>query len=138
MKLKFIDNYIGKTGEKTNLQDINGDNLFVGDVVRVISNMGQNILSAVVKENDKFYVMGLKCIDIKTTKDFKVYKEKSYASMKVGEKIGAIEYVDDAEKDIKNEEISPDKALKALIGILVIADILGIGKDSDKDELEHN
>ena len=138
MKLKLLDEFVGTVGEQTNLIDTNGDKLYIGDVVRVISNMGQNCLSTVVKENNKFYVMGLKCIDIEKSKDFKIYKEKSYASMKVGDKIGNIEYVDDVEKDAKTEKISPDKALKALMGILLMADILGLGKDSDKNELEHN
>lgn len=140
MKLKFFDKYYGDVGEKSYLQDINKDNLYIGDVVNVKCKNMPDFLSVIVKDGDDAFVMGIRTVDISTSKDFKVYKEKSYASMEAGDEVHNVKYVDDTEdtqKEEKNQrkkDLSPDKALKALIGMLVIADILGIGKDSDKNE----
>ena len=135
MKLKFGDKCYGTVGEKTELRDRNGDNLYIGDVVNVKCKNMSDFLSVTVKDKDKSFVMGIKFTDISTSEDFKVYKEKSYSSMKAGDEIHDIKYVEDTEEKTKKKEISPDKALKALIGMLIIADILDIGKDSDKNEL---
>ena len=122
MKLKFFDKYYGDVGEKSYLQDINKDNLYIGDVVNVKCKNMPDFLSVIVKDGD----------------------EKSYASMEAGDEVHNVKYVDDTEdtqKEEKNQrkkDLSPDKALKALIGMLVIADILGIGEDSDDNELEHD
>ncbi len=137
MKLKLGDNCYGTVGERTGLRDSNGDNLYIGDVVNVKCKNMPDFLSVTVK-NEEAFVMGIRSLDIETSEDFKVYKEKSYASMKVGDEVHNVKYVEDTEDEPNKNEISPDKALKALIGMLVIADILGIGKDSDKNELEHN
>lgn len=140
MKLEFGDKCYGTVGERTEIKDRNGDNLYIGDVVNVKCRNMSDFLSVIVKDGDDTFVMGIRTVDISTSKDFKVYKEKSYASMKVGDEVHHVKYVNNTEDTQKEEEkskkkeISHDKALKALIGMLVIADILGIGKDSDKNE----
>lgn len=140
MELKFGDKCYGTVGEKTELKDRNGDNLYIGDVVNVKCRNMSDFLSVIVKDGDDTFVMGIRTVDISTSEDFKVYKEKSYTSMKVGDEVHHVKYVNDTEDTQKEEEkskkkeISPNKALIALIRMLVIAEILGIGKDSDKNE----
>ena len=118
MKLKLGDNCYGTVGERTGLRDSNGDNLYIGDVVNVKCKNMPDFLSVTVK-NEEAFVMGIRSLDIETSEDFKVYKEKSYASMKVGDEVHNVKYVEDTEeylnKPIQVQVIDVDKDSKKLI-----------------------
>lgn len=85
----------GKCGEKANFTDTNGDNLYVGDVVRI---KGIDELSIVCKDNEdkSFNIMGIWGSNSFTKIDsWQIFKEKSYKSMKEGDKIRGINYCDE-------------------------------------------
>lgn len=112
MELRKWDNEnYGKVGEKAPFKDTNGDNLYVGDVV-VIQFKNEKIdeeRSIVCKdEHNEFGVMGIfsrKSFNKEDT--WHVYKEKSYKSMKAGDKVRRIKYIED-KKEMTIAEIEKE------------------------------
>lgn len=112
MELRSCSNTnYGKIGEKAPFKDTNGDNLYIGDVV-VTQHKDRDIdeeRSVVCKdERNNFGVMGIfyrKRFDKED--EWHVYKEKSYKSMKAGDEIGQIKYVED-EKEMTIQEIEKE------------------------------
>lgn len=50
----------GRIGKRTGKKDKNGTELFVGDMVRAVNNnTGHTFTNAVVKNNGKFFIMGI-------------------------------------------------------------------------------
>lgn len=89
----FQDNY-GICGEKAPFKDSNGDDLYTGDVVVLFDNSGVNLgIDSIVKDENKIFVMGIEC-DCPNYKEsgWKIYKEKSYMSMKHGDEVDSILY----------------------------------------------
>lgn len=91
----------GNVGDETPYTDVNGEQLFIGDVVIAIETENGKIFSPsfVVKENLQYgglpFVMGFKvACDARTGKisGFNVIKIKSYADLKNGEQYDCIEF----------------------------------------------
>lgn len=99
--------FYGMVGEKAPFQDTNGDNLYVGDVVKI---EGSTELSIVCKDEIKhFGVMGIWGEDSFTKDDhWHIYKEKSYKSMGVGNKVRHIKYTEDTIKEMTISEIEKE------------------------------
>lgn len=112
MELRNWDNQnYGKAGEKAPFKDTNGDNLYIGDVV-VIQYKNEKIdreVSVVCKdEYNNFGIMGIFYSKSFNKEDeWHVYKEKSYKSMKAGDKVREIKYVED-EKEMTISEIEKE------------------------------
>lgn len=81
-------------GEKAPFKDSNGDNLYTGDVVILFDKDGNSKNKhPIVKYENKIFVMGIESSCPNYEKDeWKIYKEKSYMSMKNGNEIGGILY----------------------------------------------
>lgn len=110
MELVLRDNenkFYGMVGEKAPFQDTNGDNLYVGDVVKIA---GSTELSVVCKDERKhFGVMGIWGEDTFMKEDrWHIYKEKSYKSMELGDKIRHIKYAKDTIKEMTISEIEKE------------------------------
>lgn len=89
--------HYGEIGKATNMKDITGKPLFVGDVVIVLgkyrsANYGKYY---VVNNNGRSFIMGIAscCDNDGTICDFYVVKEKSYQDLCDGEKYGNIKAV---------------------------------------------
>lgn len=106
LELRCSRNYdfLGIVGEKTGLQDMNGDNLYVGDIVCKDNDKFKGKEFVVCEDNFGYFIFGFGYMDtsfsaynLKRNKiDF--YKQKSYKSMKKGDEV---QYVEDT---IKKDE----------------------------------
>ena len=96
----------GVCGEKAPFKDSNGDTLYTGDVVVVLKEDKIIGTFSIVKDGDegKIFVMGIEasCPNYEADK-WKIYKEKSYMSMKAGDTIDFIKYV---RKDLREMTIT--------------------------------
>ena len=89
--------HYGQIGKVTNMKDVTGKPLFVGDVVRVLGkytgvNYGKYY---VVNNNGRSFIMGIAncCDNDGTICNYHVVKEKSYQDLCDGEKYGNIKAV---------------------------------------------
>lgn len=89
--------HYGQIGKVTNMKDVTGKPLFVGDVVRVLGkyagvNYGKYY---VVNNNGRSFIMGIAscCDNDGTICNYYVVKEKSYQDLCDGEKYGNIKAV---------------------------------------------
>lgn len=103
----YNDTNYGTVGIKAPFQDSNGDNLYVGDVVK-IENISE--LSIICQdENKSFHVMGIFGEDFfGEDSEWKVYKEKSYKSMNVGDEIRGLKFVEEKIKEMTISEIEKE------------------------------
>lgn len=97
----------GIVGKKANFQDSNGDNLYVGDTVKIEGVAG---LSIICQDTDeRFNVMGIFGEDFfGEGARYKIYKEKSYKSMNIGDKIRNLRFVDVEIKEMTIAEIEEE------------------------------
>lgn len=75
----------GNIGEITPFKDIRGENLYVGDIVTLISKDGLNIgKRVVVKKDGKFFVYGIAsdCHEHGIKGKWTLIKEKSFEDLK--------------------------------------------------------
>lgn len=112
MELRNYSNeFYGHVGVKANFTDSNGDTLYVGDVVRIVSEEDISDLSVVCgdKANKEFNVMGIwNCQPFSKDTEWKVYKEKSYMSMKEGDEIYSLKYTKDEHRKMTISEIEKE------------------------------
>lgn len=100
--------FYGNVGIKADFTDSNGDNLYVGDVVRI---EGVEELSVVCgdERNTSFNILGIWSIKFFCSESkWKIYKEKSYRSMNEGDKIRCLKYVERATKEMTLAEIEKE------------------------------
>lgn len=108
IKLKYYGRIdYGTVGEKAPFQDSNGDNLYIGDIVKI---EGSSELSIVCQSKDKsFNIMGIFGEDFfGEGSAWKVYKEKSYKSMNIGDKVRNIKFVEENIKEMTISEIEKE------------------------------
>lgn len=80
---------LGRCGEETHLRDCNDEPLYVGDIVitYVEGDIYAGSLTAVVKDEDGFFVMGIKVTDfMDEDSEWKVRKLKGWKQVIDGEK----------------------------------------------------
>lgn len=103
LKMENNEGFCGNVGVKANFTDSNGDNLYVGDIVKIEGTSELSIVCGDIK-NKRFDIMGIwgehEFINNST---WKIYKEKSYKSMNIGDEIREIKY---CKNDIRKVTIS--------------------------------
>lgn len=95
--------FYGYIGDETNIFDIYGNRLRVGDTVRLYSAHGGTRLRfrnklVIVKDNDSEFVMGLKCIKFEhgvsdDNTGFVIIRNRQYEDIDDGEMFGNIKYI---------------------------------------------
>lgn len=85
--------YYGKIGTPTSMEDIRGEQLFIGDVVTLVSKRGvNNGKEFVCEDKDDQFVMGIRsdCHADGKIDGWTVIKEKSYEDVEHDERYGAV------------------------------------------------
>lgn len=148
MKLMREEAFFGTVGEKTNYKTVKGEDVHIGDIVKVeILGGAFTVVEPMVKGddllgNEKTFVMGveLACDDAEGTVEGRQIVEivKPYTSLKIGEELGKCNVMvvsDVATEDVTEEETELDAceelAKVMFFGILdkAIADLREAGKD---------
>jgi len=123
LRMKCFGTDCGVCGKKAPFKDSNGDTLYTGDVV-VVFNKKHKISFGkipIIEANGEIFVMGIYTACPNYEKEWKIYKEKSYKSMKDGDIVERIYYTNNNNKKINSlEELEKelDKELYKLIEIL--------------------
>lgn len=109
MELRDFNNeFCGHVGVKANFTDSNGDTLYVGDVVRIEGSSELSVICGDI-EDKIFDVMGIWGEHyFSNTTHWKIYKEKSYMSMKNGEEIRNLKYTNNKYKEMTISEIEKE------------------------------
>jgi hypothetical protein len=83
---------LGYLGTKTNLKDIEGNDLYVGDVVKIEHPLLDSEAFVIEDEDHRFGIMGAMADNVVNGKcgDFIIRKIKSYKDLKHNEYAGAI------------------------------------------------
>ena len=136
------DENLGTVGEKTTYKTVNGEEVHVGDLVKVLlNNEGLSTVDTMVKgntwrKNGKYFIMGIEmaCNDIDgTIKGRKILEiVKPYTALKEGDELGLGDIKVVADKLEKKETaICDDFAKPMVMGILyrAIKDLKESGKD---------
>lgn len=94
LKMECCGRDYGICGRKAPFKDSNGDNLYTGDVVRLFSrednkDHGQCVI---VEDETDIFVMGIAYSCPNYQQEWYIYKDKSYMSMKAGNKVEWICY----------------------------------------------
>lgn len=100
LKMKCNDEDYGVCGKKAPFKDSNGDNLYTGDVVRLFNKKTNEDHGkcSIVEDEEKIFVMGIWSDCPYYQRDWNIYKEKSYMSMKEGDEICLIHYEKNEDK----------------------------------------
>lgn len=107
--LKSGTSNYGVCGKKALFKDSNGDNLYIGDVVVLFDRTNECGRRVIVENYGEIFVMGIQCDCPNYEKEsWKIYKEKSYMSMKNGDKINEIAYETKKVKEMTISEIEKE------------------------------
>lgn len=139
MKLERKGEILGTVGERTNYRTVHGEDVHIGDLVKVVI-LGDVVVEPMVKgstlfEDEKCFVMGVEiaCDDIEGTVEGDKILEivKPYTALEVGDELGECEVVVVADKEEKEVSAGYDLGEKVFFGIIdkATADLKDAGKD---------
>lgn len=123
---KIHSEYYGDVGEETDLTDINGTKLYVGDVV----SGKDNYRNVIVKDSNSntYFAMGLRSDPNSSIYEWKLKKVSSYSDLKIGDKVKDMYVIegkmkekyskDEIIKTIENKDIDLNKFRNKLISML--------------------
>jgi len=144
--MKLVDIFgdcVGMVGEKTPYKTMHGEDIHIGDIVKVsIFGGSETIIKPMMKDKvngvDKYFVMGIEmaCNDSKGTIEGALDRMeivRPYTSLIVGEKIDNdyITVVDNPKEEKKEDKKETDLGAEIFLNILdkAIADLKDAGKD---------
>jgi len=115
------DHY-GNVGDETEIKDLRGDILHVGDVVELFNTNGSWRQGScgrkmIVEDWEKQFVMGVKCVDFTSGigGSYAILKTKSYKELKVGENIDGIVVREIETKELTIEQIEEKLGYKVKV-----------------------
>lgn len=142
MKLIRDGEHLGIVGEKTNYRTIHGEDVHVGDIVKVAILGDIEVSEVMVKGKnffgvEKAFVMGVEiaCNDKEGTVEGEKILEivKPYTALEVGDELGECNVVvaDDIKEEKKEAPVGEELAIEIFFGIIdkAIADLKDAGKD---------
>lgn len=140
MKLMRKNENFGTVGERTNYRTVHGEDVHIGDLVKVVILGDVEVVEPMVKgstlfEGEKCFVMGVEiaCDDTEGTVDGGKILEivKPYTALEVGDELGTCEVKVVAEEEEKEAPAGDDLGQKIFFGIIdkAIADLKDAGKD---------
>lgn len=141
MKLERKGEVLGAVGERTNYRTVHGEDVHIGDLVKVNVMGGMvTVIEPMVKGNtlfdgEKCFVMGIEiaCDGIEGTVEGDKILEivKPYTALEVGDELGECEVVVVADKEEKEAPAGDGLGQKIFFGIIdkATADLKDAGKD---------